>query len=261
MKYSEDTTFSGRQRSVISGHKSRNHGFDPCSFEGSIPTSSKASWNNSGKNVAFLSEEVLAGLNGYNPLASLAGRLPSQFLAWDTLSRAQYLEMSIFLSNYLLSSQGDRVAMAHSLEIRLPFLDYRVIDFAFRLPARWKIKGLKEKYILKQASEGLVTDRVKARAKQPYRAPIREVFFGGKNGDYVEEFLSEESVKRGGYFNPKKVGLLVNKYKKPEAMFSSEFQNMAVVGILSTQILHDRFIENFPGRDVPPVRPDKVIRA
>jgi asparagine synthase (glutamine-hydrolysing) len=223
--------------------------------------SHKVRWNNSGKNVAFLSEEVLAGLNGYNPLASLAGRLPSQFLAWDTLSRAQYLEMSIFLSNYLLSSQGDRVAMAHSLEIRLPFLDYRVIDFAFRLPARWKIKGLKEKYILKQASEGLVTDAVKKRPKQPYRAPIKEVFFNGRSGDYVEHFLSEESVKRGGYFNPKKVGLLVNKYRKPEAMFSSEFQNMAVVGILSTQILHDRFIENFPGRDVPPVRPDKVIRA
>ena len=223
--------------------------------------SHKVRWNNSGKNVAFLSEEVLAGLNGYNPLASLAGRLPSQFLAWDTLSRAQYLEMSIFLSNYLLSSQGDRVAMAHSLEIRLPFLDYRVIDFAFRLPARWKIKGLKEKYILKQASEGLVTDAVKKRPKQPYRAPIKEVFFNGRSGDYVEHFLSKESVKRGGYFNPKKVGLLVNKYRKPEAMFSSEFQNMAVVGILSTQILHDRFIENFPGRDVPPVRPDKVIRA
>jgi asparagine synthase (glutamine-hydrolysing) len=52
--------------------------------------------------------------------------------------------MDIFLSNYLLSSQGDRVAMAHSLEIRLPFLDYRVIDFAARLPSNWKMMGLKE---------------------------------------------------------------------------------------------------------------------
>ena len=56
-----------------------------------------------------------------------------------------YLEMAIFLSNYLLSSQGDRPAMAHSLEIRLPFLDYRVIEFASRLPANWKINGLNEK--------------------------------------------------------------------------------------------------------------------
>ena len=222
--------------------------------------SHKIRWEKSRKNVSFLSGDLLAGFSGYNPMAVLAGTLPPQFLKWDTLSKAQYLEMNVFLTNYLLSSQGDRVAMAHSLEIRLPFLDYRVIDFAFRLPARWKIKGLKEKYILKQVSEGLVTDRVKARPKQPYRAPIREVFFDGKDGDYVDHFLSEESVKRAEYFDPKKVGLLVNKYKKADASFSNEFQNMAVVGILSTQILHDQFIENFPGRDVAPLVPDKVIR-
>jgi asparagine synthase (glutamine-hydrolysing) len=222
--------------------------------------SHKIRWDNSRKNVTFFSGDLVAGFNGYDPLASLAVRLPSQFLKWDTLSKAQYLEMSIFLSNYLLSSQGDRVAMAHSLEIRLPFLDYRVIDFAFRLPARWKIKGLKEKYILKQASEGLVTDRVKARPKQPYRAPIKEVFFNDRSGDYVDHFLSEKSVKRAGYFDPKKVGFLVNKYKKADASFSNEFQNMAVVGILSTQILNDRFIENFPGRNAAPLVPDKIIR-
>jgi asparagine synthase (glutamine-hydrolysing) len=222
--------------------------------------SHKIRWENSRKNVTFFSEGLATGLNGYNPLPVLAERLPLEFGSWDVLSKAQYLEMSVFLSNYLLSSQGDRPAMAHSLEIRLPFLDYRVIDFAFRLPARWKIKGLKEKYILKQASQGLVTDAVKERPKQPYRAPIREVFFNGKGGDYVDHFLSEESVKRTGYFNPNKVALLVQKYRKPEARFSSEFQNMAVVGILSTQILHDQFIANFPGRDVAPLVPDKVIR-
>ena len=222
--------------------------------------SHKIRWDNSRKNTAFFSEDLAAGLNGYNPLSVLADRLPAQFKAWDMLSRAQYLEMSVFLSNYLLSSQGDRPAMAHSLEIRLPFLDYRVIDFAFRLPARWKISGLNEKYILKQAAAGLVTDAVKTRPKQPYRAPVREVFFGGKKDDYVDHFLSRESLSSAGYFNPKKVGLLVQKYRKPAAGFSSEFQNMAVVGILSTQILHDRFIANFPGRDVAPVVPDKVIR-
>jgi asparagine synthase (glutamine-hydrolysing) len=222
--------------------------------------SHRVRWNNSGRNVSFFSKDVLTAFNGYNPLSTLEAALPLEFRTWDVLSKAQFLEMSVFLSNYLLSSQGDRVAMAHSLEIRLPFLDYRVIDFAFRLPARWKIKGLKEKYILKQASEGLVTDRVKARPKQPYRAPIREVFFGGRERDYVERFLSEESLKGGGYFDAKKAGFLVNKYKKSEASLSSEFQNMALVGILSTQILHDRFIENFPGRDIPALVPDKVIR-
>ena len=53
---------------------------------------------------------------------------------------------------------------------------------------------------------------------------------------------------------------MINKYKNAGASFSNEFQNMAVVGILSTQILHDQFIENFPGRNVLPVKPDKAIR-
>jgi len=223
--------------------------------------SHRVRWNNSAKNITFFSEDLLAGLKGYNPMSLLADRLPSEFDAWDILSKAQFLEMTVFLSNYLLSSQGDRVAMAHSLEIRLPFLDYRVIDFAFKLPAKWKIKGLKEKYILKQASEGLVTDSVKARPKQPYRAPIKEVFFSGKRGDYVEDLLSQESVKKGGYFDPKKVGLLVKKYRKPGIAFSSEFQNMAVAGILSTQILHDRFIQTFTPRGVSTLKPDKLIRG
>ena len=218
-------------------------------------------WKNSGKNVSFFADEVLSCFNGYDPLNELADLLPSGFAMWDWLSRAQFLETQIFLSNYLLSSQGDRVAMAHAVEIRLPYLDYRVMDFAATLPAQWKIKGLNEKYILKQASAGFVTEAIRKRPKQPYRAPIREVFFAnGAKNDYVDDFLSEGSLNKTGYFNPKKVGLLVNKFRKAGAPVSSEFQNMALVGILSTQILHDQFIENFPIRDVQPIKPDKIIR-
>jgi asparagine synthase (glutamine-hydrolysing) len=223
--------------------------------------SHRVRWNNSAKNMTFFSDDVLAALNGNNQLSLFAERLPSEFFAWDMLSKAQFLEMTVFLSNYLLSSQGDRVAMAHSVEIRLPFLDYRVIDFAFKLPARWKIKGLKEKYILKQASDGLVVDTVKKRPKQPYRAPIGEVFFGGKSGDYVDHFLSEESLKKANCFDPKKVGFLVNKYKKAAVPSGREFQNMALVGILSTQILHDQFIQSFTSRELAPFEPDKIIRG
>jgi asparagine synthase (glutamine-hydrolysing) len=62
--------------------------------------------------------------------------------------------MNLFLSNYLLSSQGDRMAMANSVEGRYPFLDHRVIEFASRLPAKLKLNGLNEKYILKKAARG-----------------------------------------------------------------------------------------------------------
>jgi asparagine synthase (glutamine-hydrolysing) len=215
-------------------------------------------WKNTGKNQLFFSDDLRELFSKTDLEKLVSERLPSEFEKRDLLSRAQYLEMDLFLSNYLLSAQGDRPAMAHSLEIRLPFLDHRVIDFAMRLPPQWKIRGLNEKYILKQAFNGLLPDRIKNRSKQPYRAPIREVFFSGPGGDYVDEMLSVTALKKAGLFHPKKVERLLSKYRN--GGHGSEVQNMAVVGILSTQLLHHQYIENDAGSGVEPLQPDKVIR-
>jgi asparagine synthase (glutamine-hydrolysing) len=168
--------------------------------------------------------------------------------------------MDVFLSNYLLSSQGDRVAMAHSVEIRLPFLDYRVIDFALKLPSKWKIHALNEKYILKHAFNGLVLDHIRARKKQPYRAPIGEAFFKDKPSPYVRELLSEDFLSKSDYFNSQKVKGLVHKYLKSDHNISNEIQNMAFMGILSTQLIHHQFIESLPRPAISMTSPDKVIR-
>ena len=70
----------------------------------------------------------------------------------DPFNRAHYLEVMVFLNGYLLSSQGDRMLMSHSVEGRYPFLDPRVINLAFRLHPTLKMRGLNEKYILKKHS-------------------------------------------------------------------------------------------------------------
>jgi asparagine synthase (glutamine-hydrolysing) len=72
-----------------------------------------------------------------------AGRAAAAFQAWSPLAQAQYLEATIFLPEYLLSSQGDRVGMAHSVEGRFPFLDHRVVEFCNALPAHYKLRGLR----------------------------------------------------------------------------------------------------------------------
>jgi asparagine synthase (glutamine-hydrolysing) len=169
--------------------------------------------------------------------------------------------MEIFLSNYLLSSQGDRVAMAHSLETRMPFLDYRVVEFAFRLPPHWKLNGLTEKYILKKTFAGLLPESVIQRPKQPYRAPIREAFSGAISSDYVDDLLSEAALKRYGYFNPAKTTGLAKKIRHAGFTAPNEVQDMAFLGILTTQLVHQQFIEDFRGRDVQPAVPDKIIRV
>ena len=160
------------------------------------------------------------------------------------------------MSNYLLSSQGDRVGMANSVELRLPFLDYRVIDFAARMPAKWKIRGLREKYILKKAFQGRVPDSILKRPKQPYRAPISQAFFNGNNPDNL---INPERLGKSGLFNHQKVMNLFGKYQNQAQARPSEVQNMAVVGILSTQLLYEQFVEGFNPEIVNPTHPNKII--
>ncbi|MEA5115932.1 MAG: asparagine synthase (glutamine-hydrolyzing) [Geobacteraceae bacterium] len=215
-------------------------------------------WGNTGKNSTFFSSRVKEELGSYQPETDVLASLPMDFSDRDLLSRAQTLEMDIFLSNYLLSSQGDRVAMGNSLELRLPFLDFRVIEFAMKLPSHWKLKVLKEKFILKEAFSGLIPESIVSRPKHPYRAPIRDVFFGSGNG-YAHEYLSEANLEKTGYFDPKKTGHLVNRFINDDRFVESETQNMALIGILSTQILHDQYIENFNAGSIQPIAVDKII--
>ncbi len=170
--------------------------------------------------------------------------LPDNFMSWDPLSRAQYTESKIFLSNYLLSSQGDRMAMANSIEGRYPFLDHRVVEFAAKLPPHIRMNGMTEKYILKKAAQGQIPSELINRPKQPYRAPISQAFLGETRHEYVQDLLSEKTIQEYGYFDPKKTSHLVKKCRQQNGTLLSERENMALVGILSTQLLNFHFIKN-----------------
>jgi asparagine synthase (glutamine-hydrolysing) len=138
--------------------------------------------------------------------------------------------------------------MAHSVEGRFPFLDYRVVEFASRLSPQLKMKVLNEKYLLKAAVGGLIPDTIRNRHKQPYRAPDSQSFrTGGKEEplfEYVEEMLGSRAIREGGIFDSDAVGKLVVKARQGQIV--SVKDNMALVGILSTQLVVDQFIKNFP---------------
>jgi len=170
--------------------------------------------------------------------------LPAGFHAWPALSQAQYLEMTTFLSPYLLSSQGDRMAMAHSVEGRYPFLDYRVIEFCNRLPPAMKMPVLVEKWLLKQLGARYLPENIWRRRKRPYRAPINRSFFLPTPPAYVDELLSSEAIRHSGLFNPAAVAMLYNKARAASQVSYglSEVEDMALVGILSTQLVHHQFV-------------------
>ena len=199
-------------------------------------------WQNTSKTKIFFSGDLRAALRSYSCLDEVAGYLPGNFPKWHPLSRAQYLEMAIFMTNYLLSSQGDRVAMAHSVEIRMPFLDYRVVEFLGRVPPGLKILGLKEKYLLKKIFQGILPESVLRRPKHPYRAPIQASLMDGKS-ELLTEALSDRFLKEAGLFDGEKVGMLLKKMRT--VSHAGEVDEMALAGILSTQVIFRKFIDGF----------------
>jgi asparagine synthase (glutamine-hydrolysing) len=207
-------------------------------------------WDMTSRIGMFFSDEVKAEIKGCQPYKELEGELPAAYKSWDSFSRAQYLEAAYLLPGYILSSQGDRVAMAHAVEGRFPFLDYRVAEFASSLPPTLKMRGLDEKYLLKRFAATLLPADVLCRPKQPYRAPGVKSFVDPDNGqarfDYVDDLLSSDRLRQYGVFNPHAVQMLVSRLKEGRA--TSVRDGMAFTGVLSTQLLIHQFITNFTKR-------------
>lgn len=199
-------------------------------------------WHNTSRIKSFFSEDLISSLNGNNPLESVYSKLPADFKNWSHLSQSQYLETTIFMSGYLLSSQGDRMAMGNSVEGRYPFLDYRLIEFANQLPDNFKLNGLNEKFILKRLSKGMIPESISNRSKQAYRAPITGSLFSQNAPKYINEILSDDVVRNFGIFNPEKVKPLLSNIHRQKQI--SETDQMAVAGILSTQLLYKMFIKD-----------------
>jgi asparagine synthase (glutamine-hydrolysing) len=131
--------------------------------------------------------------------------------------------------------------MANSVEGRVPYLDHRVIEFAGRLPQRYKLRALKEKALLREALRPLLPQSIVKRVKQPYRAPdARSFFIDGKPLDYVAELLSEQRLHQSGYFNPEMARRLMEKCRTDRAMGFAD--NMAFLGMLSTMLVDDIFV-------------------
>ena len=196
-------------------------------------------WELTAKLKLLFSNDFRAKIGEYNAIGELEEELPADYYSWPHFTQAEYLEARYFMSGYLLSSQGDRMAMAHSVEGRYPFLDHRVLTFAAKLPAKVKMNVLNEKYLLKRACENVVPASILRRRKQPYRAPDSRCFFEPGAPDYVREQLSPAAIEKHGIFDSQAVNTMVSKFESGRA--SSVKDDMALVGVLSTQLLATQF--------------------
>jgi asparagine synthase (glutamine-hydrolysing) len=211
---------------------------------------------NSARCIRILHPSFVAAADGAaDPTERLIQLLPSSFDGMSPLARAQYLEIQTFLQGYLLHAQGDRMLMGSSVEGRFPYLDFRVAELAARLPDRMRLRGLREKHALRAASAGHLATELRARPKQPYRAPIGEALVGTAAPEWVRALLSRARVEDAGVLDAATVDRLVGKFERGRTV--SETDEMALVGAVSLMLLHDRFVA--APRLAPAVEPVRVV--
>ena len=204
-------------------------------------------WRSTRALIRLLTPDMRAAAAHEDARATLISALPSQFAAWSWLAQDQYLEIRTLLSGYLLSAQGDRMLMAHSVEGRFPFLDRDVAALAESLPPAYKLRVLDEKHVLKRAAQGLVPEAIVRRSKQPYRAPDALSFASPRAAEWIDAVADTASLTDAGVFDPAASRRLIEKCRQRAAdgQFSNT-DNMAAVGLLSTQLVHDQFIRHRP---------------
>ena len=202
--------------------------------------SHRTRWNSTSSLKNMLNPGIREKIHN-SPRHDVATSLPEDSGAWDPLSRAQWLEMTTLLAGYILASQGDRMILGNSVEGRFPFLDPDVVDFANTLPARHKLFGLDEKFLLKYAFTDLVPQEIRNRPKQPYRSPDAASFFNADPPQWVSEVLAPEAIMACGVFDARQVGGLTAKARLRRGRFGNT-DNMRMLAVLSTQLLYQQFI-------------------
>jgi asparagine synthase (glutamine-hydrolysing) len=164
---------------------------------------------------------------------------------WHPLHRSLYLGARVMLPGLLLSCKGDRVAMNSSVETRYPFLDEEVFAFLARLAPRWKLHGLRDKYLLRLLAQRWVPHAIAWRRKAMFRAPF-DGFHGAEAGvEFIEQLLSEEALRKTGYFNPAAVQHWRTAFRQLRAGSPQRTMiEMGLVGVVATQLWHQQFIDS-----------------
>lgn len=139
--------------------------------------------------VSLLADSAKGVASEHEPFADALALCPA-LESHAGVRRFMYFDIRTWLPNDILV-KADRTSMAHSLEVRAPFLDHRLVELALRLPERWLLRGTRKKVILKEAMRGVLPDRILTRRKRGFNAPVRSWMTGP-----LRELLHESVVRR-----------------------------------------------------------------
>ncbi len=185
----------------------------------------------------YFNKDYSLSYDSHSLINEMQSDFPENYNNWSLLQKNQHLEIRTLLAGYLLSSQGDRMSLAHGIEGRYPFLDHRLIDFLFTIDERFKLNGFSQKHLLVKSYKNNIPKTILNRPKRPYMSPdLRSFVANGKLTDNTAYFLSDGLIQDYGLFNLKFVNRFLDKFKKGIPDNIGYRDNMIITFILSTQI-------------------------
>jgi asparagine synthase (glutamine-hydrolysing) len=192
--------------------------------------------------LRFFSPAMKAVLADHVPYEDL-GLNRERMARWHPLNRELYLSARAHLAGLLLNAKGDRVAMHSSVETRYPFLDEAVFAFLSRVPPEWKLRGLRDKALLRRVAERWLPAAIARRRKAMFRAPF-DSFHLDQAPPFVEQLLSEGSLRKTGYFDAQAVRHWRQAFRTLRTFGAQRTSvEMGLVGVLATQLWHHTFID------------------
>lgn len=213
--------------------------------------------------LRFYSDDLKRELIQRTPYAEL-GLNREKLLRWHPFHRSIMLGARIMLAGHLLASKGDRVAMWESVELRPPFLDEDLVAYTNQLHPRWKLRRLREKYILRKMAEKWVPKEIAWRGKKMFRAPLdsfhlsnqpRSASASAMSGSstaeaeaqrgrpaWIEQVLSDESLRKTGYFDPEAVRKHREMIPNMRTSLGKTSIEMGLAAVTATQLWHHLFI-------------------
>ncbi len=162
---------------------------------------------------------------------------------WHPFHRGLYVGSRTMLAGHLLCSKGDRVAMNSSVEVRYPFLDEEVLSFLAQLHPRYKLHGLRDKYLLRRLAVRWVPYSIAWRRKAMFRAPMDSFHLASAaSAPWIDQVLSRESLRKTDLFDPAAVHHWRQRLPQLRLGLARTTVEMGLVAVTATQLWHHLFI-------------------
>jgi asparagine synthase (glutamine-hydrolysing) len=212
---------------------------------GFIPSWLETSASSGGKLRDLLSDETRDYYQAEDIYRQMLDRLDCHHRLKDRepVNQSLYLWSKLVLPQYLLNVLGDRMEMAHSIEGRVPFLDHHVVELASKLPVAYKIKGMTEKYILREAAKPFITDTVYNRQKHPFVSPPSTLDLKQPLSMMTQDMLRSAAFASVPLFDQKKVINLLDQLPQMDTLAATAYDT-ALTFMLSAACLQERVIQN-----------------